>query len=61
MHPDATEARLILAGDVGASKILLEAGEVRSGRWQALLARRYATADMANIPAVLKAFLAEWD
>jgi glucokinase len=54
------EARLILAGDVGASKILLEVGEVRSGRWEAQLARRYATGEMPNISAVLKAFLAEW-
>jgi len=52
---------LILAGDVGATKILLEVGETRSGKWHAALARRYATAEAESFPAVLTAFLGEWN
>jgi glucokinase len=55
------EARVILAGDVGATKILLEVGEVRSGRWEPAFARRYSARDVANFPDVLHAFLSEWD
>ena len=52
---------MILAGDVGATKILLEVGEFRSERWQPALARRYATGDIENFPAVLTLFLGEWN
>ena len=52
---------MILAGDVGATKILLEVGEARSGKWHPALARRYATADAESFPAVLTAFLGEWN
>jgi glucokinase len=52
---------LILAGDVGATKILLEVGEARSGKWFPKLARRYATAEAASFPEVLTAFLGEWN
>ena len=52
---------MILAGDVGATKILLEVGESRSGKWQPALARRFATADAENFDAVLTAFLGEWN
>jgi glucokinase len=52
---------LILAGDVGATKILLEVGEFRSDRWQSRLARRYATADVDNFSNLLTSFLAEWN
>ena len=52
---------MILAGDVGATKILLEVGETRSGKWQPALARRYVTADAGSFPAVLTAFLGEWN
>ena len=52
---------MILAGDVGATKILLEAGDFRSERWQPLLARRYLIADFPNFYAVIAAFLEEWD
>ena len=51
---------MILAGDVGGTKILLEVGELRSGRWQPALARRYLVADFATMEHVLEAFLAEW-
>jgi glucokinase len=52
---------VILAGDVGATKILLEAGDFRSARWQPTLARRYLIADFPNFYAVISAFLAEWE
>ncbi len=52
---------MILAGDVGATKILLEVGESRSGKWQPALAKRYSTADAESFPAVLTAFLGEWN
>lgn len=52
---------MILAGDVGATKILLEAGDFRSGAWQALLARRYQIADYDSFHAVIEAFLEEWE
>lgn len=52
---------MILAGDVGATKILLEVGETRSGKWRGTLARRYETKDVENFPALLTAFLGEWN
>lgn len=52
---------MILAGDVGATKILLEVGEARTGRWQPALARRYAVDDFPHMGAVLARFLQEWD
>ena len=52
---------MILAGDVGATKILLEVGEFRSERWQSQLARRYATAEIDNFSSLLTAFLGEWN
>ncbi len=52
---------MILAGDVGATKILLEVGETRTGKWQSALARRYETKNVENFPAVLTAFLGEWN
>ena len=52
---------MILAGDVGGTKILLEAGDLRSGRWEPLLARRYLIADFDHICAVIERFMAELD
>ncbi|MDQ3026780.1 MAG: glucokinase [Pseudomonadota bacterium] len=52
---------MILAGDVGATKILLEVGEERSGRWRPHLERRYLIGDFPNMAAVLATFLAEWN
>ena len=52
---------MILAGDVGATKILLEVGEFRSNRWESRLARRYASAGAESFPAILTAFLGEWN
>ena len=51
---------MILAGDVGATKILLEVGEARSDRWQPAFQRRYPLAEFANIGDVLAKFSAEW-
>jgi glucokinase len=52
---------VILAGDVGATKILLEVGELRSGKWRAAHSQRIAMADVANFPEAISAFLAGWD
>ena len=52
---------MILAGDVGATKILLEVGEFRSDRWKPGLARRYSTADAESFPALLTEVLGEWN
>ncbi|MEO5693034.1 MAG: glucokinase, partial [Usitatibacter sp.] len=51
---------MILAGDVGATKVLLEAGDVDEGRWKPFLARRYAITDFSGMPALLEVFLDEW-
>jgi glucokinase len=51
---------VILAGDVGATKILLEVGEARSGRWESAHSRRFSTADSANFSGVVEEFLKEW-
>lgn len=52
---------MILAGDVGATKILLEAGDFRSDRWTPAIARRYLIADFDNFHAVIARFLEEWE
>lgn len=51
---------MILAGDVGGTKILLEVGDFRSERWKPLLARRYLLQEFATMEAVLETFFAEW-
>ena len=52
---------MILAGDVGGTKILLEVGETRSGRWESVFARRYSAEQVVNFVDVMKTFLAEWE
>jgi glucokinase len=52
---------MILAGDVGATKILLEVGEVRREGWVSAHARRYNSTDNDDFGAVLTAFLGEWN
>lgn len=52
---------MILAGDVGATKILLEVGEFRSDRWQTKLGRRYATREVDSFSTLLTSFLGEWN
>jgi glucokinase len=51
---------VILAGDVGGTKILLEVGEVRSGRWAPAFARRYSAADVVQFEHVMHQFLDEF-
>ena len=52
---------MILAGDAGATKTLLEVGSLRNGRWQPAFGRRYAAADHPTFDSVLRAFLREWE
>ena len=51
---------MILAGDVGATKILLEVGQARSERWEPAFQRRYQLNDFNNIGEVLARFRDEW-
>ena len=51
---------MILVGDIGGTKTLLEAGRVRDGRWCPLFSARYEAADHAGIDTVLSAFFREW-
>jgi glucokinase len=50
---------VILAADVGATKILMEAGDLRSEGWRPALARRYPLAEFATFSAVMATFLDE--
>lgn len=52
---------MILAGDIGATKTLLEVGALRQGRWFPAFGRRYAGANHADFASVLRAFLLEWE
>lgn len=52
---------MFLAGDVGATKILLEVGEIAGGRWRPVLARRLAVDDFPHVGAAVGAFLKEWE
>lgn len=52
---------MILAGDVGGTKILLEVGDSRTGRWEPGFSRRFATEGAENFSEVLGAFLDEWN
>jgi glucokinase len=52
---------VILAADVGATKILLEVGEMRSGRWETVHAARILTADVTNFAQAIARFLAAWE
>ena len=50
---------MMVVGDIGATKVLLEAGVLRRGHWQAALGRRYASAEHADFGNVLRTFLSE--
>jgi glucokinase len=50
---------MILAGDVGATKVLLEIGSVQGKRWRPVFAKRYAASEFADFESVLEAFLSE--
>ena len=51
---------MILAGDVGATKILLEAGDFRSDAWKPLIQRRYLLADFDSFGDAIARFMEEW-
>ena len=51
---------MILAGDVGATKILLEVGRARSDGWEPAFSRRYALVDFDGMDRVIGQFLDEW-
>ena len=57
---EAWGTKVILAGDVGATKILLEAGDFRSGAWTPAIQRRYLVADFDDFPAVIARFWTDW-
>jgi glucokinase len=50
---------VILAGDVGATKIVLEVGEIRDGAWAPQLSKRYESAEVTFAEA-LAGFLGEY-
>ena len=50
---------MILVGDIGATKTLLEIGTLQQGRWQPGFSRRYAGAEHPDFDHVLRAFLRE--
>jgi len=50
---------MLLAGDVGGTKIVLEAGQISRGSWVPAIERRYESADMTFLEA-LERFLGEW-
>jgi len=52
---------MILVGDVGGTKTLLEIGELAGGRWVPVHSARYAAADHPDLDAVLRRFLMECD
>lgn len=48
---------MILAGDVGGTKTLLEIGVLRDGTWQPAHGARYAAADHPDLQSMLRDFL----
>lgn len=50
---------MILAGDVGGTKTLIEIGEFAGGRWLPAHSARYAAADHPDLDAMLRRFLLE--
>lgn len=51
---------MILAGDIGATKTLLELGELQHGRWMTMFAGRYLAAEHQDFFSVLRTFFSEW-
>ena len=51
---------LILAGDVGGTKTLLELGTLHEGHWRPVFSSRYAAVDYPDLPGVLRTFLQQW-
>ena len=52
---------MILVGDIGATKTLLEVGALRQGRWHPAFGQRYVGADHLDFDRVLTAFLLGWE
>lgn len=51
---------MILAGDVGGTKTLLEVGTLHDGCWWPVFAGRYAAVDHQDLSSVLRQFLRDW-
>lgn len=51
---------MILAGDVGGTKTLLEVGFLQDGQWKPVFCGRYAAIDYPNLSRLIEAFLQEW-
>jgi glucokinase len=51
---------MMLVGDIGATKTLLEIGVLRDGRWCPAFGRRYAAAGHPDFDSVLRTFFQEW-
>jgi glucokinase len=52
---------MMLAGDVGGTKTLLEVGTLHDGHWQPAFGARYAATDYPNLQSVLQCFLQNWE
>jgi glucokinase len=51
---------MILVGDIGATKTLLEVGTLRQGRWRPAFSKRYSAADHPHFDGVLRVFFRQW-
>ncbi len=51
---------MILAGDIGGTKTLLEAGTMLDGRWKPVFTGRYEAADYQGLGDALRQFLRDW-
>ncbi len=51
---------MILVGDIGGTKTVLEAGRLQEGRWLPAFGARYAAADHGGFESVLRQFIGEW-
>lgn len=52
---------MILVGDIGATKTLLEVGTLWRGGWRPAFGRRYLGAEHPDFESVLRVFLREWE
>ena len=51
---------MILVGDIGGTKTLLEAGRLVAGRWSPVFGARYEAAEHSGFDSVLRHFLQAW-
>ncbi len=54
------KTNMILAGDIGGTKTLLEVGTWVDGRWHPAFGARYAAADHTALQSVLRHFFRDW-